>query len=148
MKTVLFIMVLTLLAVTPAQAQKGFNINALLNGRFKHSPHATEIVVTGSKAAKIGLDVYHSLSMTDMALTPIIMKAVKADGVKATTKEVEYRGGSLYYGFYVFTSPKGYNRFVFYLDQSLARKQPVSKVTLIYMAGNVSSDYIKKLIRQ
>lgn len=148
MKKVIFIMLVALLAVIPVQAQKGMNINALLNGHFKKSPHATEIVVTGKKAAKIGLDVYHSLSVTDMTVVPFIRQAVTADGAKASSKEVEYRGGKLYYGYYTFNGKKGHNRFIFYLDQSLARSGPVKKVTLIFMEGAVSGSYIKQLIRQ
>ena len=148
MKRALFILILTVAAVTQTQAQTGLAINSLLGDRYKHSPHATEIVVTGLKAASIGLDIYHSLSVTDMSQVATIERLVSSDGAKATKKEVEYRSGRLYYGYYVLTRHNGNNRFLFYLNQSLARQSPVNKVTLIYMEGDVSSAYIKKLIRK
>lgn len=148
MKKIAFISMFVVLVATMAHAQTGMHIKALFDGRYKHSSAATEIVVTGKKAQQFNLALYHSLSVTNMSLAPAIMKAVVADGVQATSKEVEYRGGKLYYGYYVFARRQGNNRFVFYLDQSLARKQPVDKVTLIYMEGDVSSAYIKSLIRQ
>ncbi len=140
-------MLLALLACV-AQAQAGLNINSLFDGRYKHSKNATEIVVTGIKAKAIGLDVYHSISVTDMTHVPAILKALTADGVKSLSKEVEFRSGKLYYGYYVLPRHGGNNRYIFYLNQSLARKQPIDKVTLIYMEGDVSSAHIKKLIRQ
>lgn len=148
MKRMIFIFILTLVAAGAAQAQHGLAIASLFGGRYKHSPHATEIVVTGPKAERINLDVYRSLSVTDRALVPPVVRAVTSDGSKAVSKEVEYRQGRLYYGYYVLSPRNGNNRFIFYLDQSLARKQPANVVTLIYMEGDVSSAYIKKLIKQ
>ena len=40
------------------------------------------------------------------------------------------------------------NRYIFYLNQNLARKSPKNIVTLIYMEGEASADKIKKLIRK
>lgn len=148
MKRIIFIFILTLMAAGAAQAQRGLAIASLFGGRYKHSPHATEIVVTGPKAENINLEVYRSLSLTDRALVPPVVKAVMSDGSKAVSKEVEYRLGRLYYGYYVLPPRGGNNRYIFYLDQSLSRKQPANVVTLIYMEGEASSAYIKKLIKQ
>jgi hypothetical protein len=40
------------------------------------------------------------------------------------------------------------NRYIFYLNQNLARKSPKNIITLIYMEGLASPDEIKKLIRK
>jgi hypothetical protein len=40
------------------------------------------------------------------------------------------------------------NRYIFFLNQNLARKSPKNVVTLIYMEGSASADKIKKLIRK
>lgn len=148
MKRQFIIFIWAVVAAVSMQAQNGLAINSLFDGRYKHSPHATEIVVKGMKAARLGLDIYHSLSVTDMSQVLAIERLVVKDGATATKKEVEYRGGRLYYGYYVLARRHGRNRFLFYLNQSLARKSPINKVTLIYMEGDVSSSYIKKLIRQ
>ena len=61
---------------------------------------------------------------------------------------MEYRNGQLYYGFYTMPKSKRSNRYIFFLNQNLARKTPKNVVTLIYMEGSASADKIKKLIRK
>lgn len=148
MKKMLILLAMAVVTVASALAQKGLAVNQLFDGRFKHDPDATEIIVTKGKAASMGLDVYHSLSVSDAKSAALIEALVVKDGVKAADKEVEYRGGKLYYGYYVLTPKADSNRFLFYLNQNLARKNPVNKVTLIYMQGDVSSKKIKNMIKK
>lgn len=137
-----------LLASLAATAQKGLYINSLFDGRFKKATGATEIIVTGYQAREIGLDVYHSLSVTDKGQAELVESLVVKDGVQAIDKEVEFRSGQLYYGFYTMKKAKGNNRYIFYLNQRLARKSPKNVITLIYMEGEASVEQIKKLIRK
>ena len=99
MKRTTIIILTCLLATMTAMAQNGLNINRLFDGRFKKAAGATEIIVTGRQAHEIGLDVYHSLSVTDKGQAELIESLVVKDGAKAIDKEVEYRNGQLYYGF-------------------------------------------------
>lgn len=148
MKRFTIIIVTCMLTAMAAMAQKGLNINRLFDGRYKKAPGATEIIVTGSQACEIGLDVYHSVSVTDKTQAEIIENLVVKDGTKAMDKEVEYRNGQLYYGFYTMSKQRSSNRYIFFLNQNLARKSPKNVVTLIYMEGRASADKIKKLIRK
>ena len=148
MKRITIIILTCLLTTMAAMAQKGLNINRLFDGRYKKAPGATEIIVTGSHAREIGLSIYHSVSVTDKTQAEIIENLVVKDGVQAIDKEVEYRNGQLYYGFYTMSKQKSSNRYIFFLNQNLARKSPKSIVTLIYMEGSASANKIKKLIRK
>ena len=148
MKRITIIILTCLLTATAAMAQKGLNINRLFDGRFKKATGATEIIVTGYQAREIGLTVYHSLSVTDKGQAELVEGLVVKDGSQAVDKEVEYRNGQLYYGFYTLKKNKGENRYIFYLNQNLARKSPKAVVTLIYMEGSANSEQIKKLIRK
>jgi hypothetical protein len=148
MKRFTIIIVTCMLTAMAAMAQKGLNINRLFDGRYKKAAGATEIIVTGSQAREIGLDVYHSVSVTDKTQAEIIENLVVKDGTKAMDKEVEYRNGQLYYGFYTMSKQKSSNRYIFFLNQNLARKSPKSIVTLIYMEGSANANKIKKLIRK
>ena len=148
MKRTIIIILTCMLTTMAAMAQKGLNINRLFDGRYKKAAGATEIIVTGSQAHEIGLTVYHSVSVTDKAQAEIIENLVVKDGAQATDKEVEYRNGQLYYGFYTMQKQKRTNRYIFFLNQNLARKSPKSCVTLIYMEGEASAEKIKKLIRK
>jgi len=142
-------MLACLLTSMAAMAQEGLNINRLFDGRFKKATGATEIIVTGHQAREIGLTVYHSLSVTDMGQAELIESLVAKDGARAIDKEVEYRNGQLYYGFYSMKKKKRENnRYIFYLNQNLARKSPKNTVTLIYMEGSANAEKIKKLIRK
>ena len=142
-------MLACLLTSMAAMAQEGLNINRLFDGRFKKVTGATEIIVTGHQAREIGLTVYHSLSVTDMGQAELIESLVAKDGARAIDKEVEYRNGQLYYGFYSMKKKKRENnRYIFYLNQNLARKSPKNTVTLIYMEGSANAEKIKKLIRK
>ena len=148
MKRITIIILTCLLTTMAAMAQTGLNINRLFDGRYKKAAGATEIIVTGSQAYEIGLTIYHSVSVTDKTQAEIIENLVVKDGVQAIEKEVEYRNGQLYYGFYTMKKSKRDNRYIFYLNQNLARKSPKNIVTLIYMEGIASQDEIKKLIRK
>lgn len=148
MKRITIIILTCLLTTMAAMAQKGLNINRLFDGRYKKAPGATEIIVTGSQAREIGLSIYHSVSVTDKTQAEIIENLVVKDGVQAIDKEVEYRNGQLYYGFYTMSKQKSSNRYIFFLNQNLARKSPKSIVTLIYMEGRANANKIKKLIRK
>lgn len=155
MKRITIIILTCLLTSMMATAQKGLNINglfegkfSLFEGKFKKSAGVTEVIVTGEKANEIGLTVYHSLSVTDKGRAELIESMVTKDGVQAIDKEVEYRNGQLYYGFYTMKKNKRNNRYIFFLNQNLARKAPKNLVTLIYMEGPADSERIKKLIRK
>ena len=148
MKRTTIIILTCLLTTMAALAQTGLNINRLFDGRYKKATGATEIIVTGSQACEIGLTVYHSVSVTDKTQAEIIENLVVKDGAQAIDKEVEYRNGQLYYGFYTMKKMKRDNRYIFYLNQNLARKSPKNVVTLIYMEGRASASEIKKLIRK
>ena len=148
MRRTTIIILTCLLTSMAAMAQKGLNINRLFDGRYKKAAGATEIIVTGRQAHEIGLTIYHSVSVTDKTQAEIIENLVVKDGVQAVDKEVEYRNGQLYYGFYTMPRYKHGNRYIFFLNQNLARKSPKNVVTLIYMEGDASAEKIKKLIRK
>lgn len=149
MKRISLIIITCTLAALPVLAQSGLNINSLFDGRYKKDPHATELIVTGSGAKDINLKVYHSLKVTQKSQQNLVESLVVKDGVKAIDKEVEYRGGQLYYGFYSLPATNsGHNRYIFFLNQNLANNSPKNMVTLIYMEGKATAEEIKKLIRK
>lgn len=149
MKRISIIIIICTVATLPAIAQSGLHINSLFDGRFKKDPNATELIVTGAGARDINLKVYHSLKVTQKSHQNLIESLVVKDGVKAVDKEVEYRSGQLYYGFYTLPPTKSKtNRYIFYLNQNLAHNSPKNMVTLIYMEGKATAEQIKKLIRK
>lgn len=157
MKRSLFIILTCLLAHTAAMAQKGLNINHLFNENLitdewvtQELNGKTEIIVTGKKAKEMGLTTYHSISLNSgkkqerESIEALVLK----DGAQALDKDVEYRNGQLYYGFFTLKPNKQNKRYIFYLNQNLARKIPRNIVTVIYMEGKKSPEEVKKLIRK
>ena len=149
MKQITIILTMMALATMPVLAQSGLNINSLFDGRYKTNPYAAEYIVTGPAAWEIDLEVYHSLKVTQKEQQDLIESLVNKDGATAIDKEVQLRNGKLYYGFYTLSkTKKGRNRYIFFLNQNLAKKSPKNMVTLIYMEGKATPTQIKKLIRK
>ena len=157
MKRTIFIILTCLLTCVSAMAQQGLNINRLFNENLKTDDWVTqelngktEIIVTGDKAKEMGLSTYHSISLNSgkkqdrESIEALVIK----DGAQALDKDVEYRNGQLYYGFYTLKPNKRNKRYIFYLNQNLARKSPKNIVTVIYMEGKKSPEEVKKLIRK
>ena len=106
------------------------------------------MLTTMAAMAQTGLNINRLFDGRYKAQAEIIENLVVKDGAKAIDKEVEYRNGQLYYGFYTLPKYKRSNRYIFFLNQNLARKSPKNVVTLIYMEGEASAERIKKLIRK
>ena len=148
MKRITIIIAVMALAL-PVLAQSGLNINSLFDGRYKKNPYAADYIVTGPNAREINLEVYHSLKVTQKEQQDLIESLVNKDGATAIDKEVQLRNGRLYYGFYTLSkTKKGRNRYIFFLNQNLAKTSPKNMVTLIYMEGKATPAQIKKLIRK
>lgn len=157
MKRIGIIIMACLLTTIVSMAQEGLNINKLFDKDLKAKEWVTierhgvtEILVNGNKAKEMGLSIYHSLSVaqgTKSQWEPI-EKLVEKDAAQALDKDVEYRNGQLYYGFYTLKPNKRNKRYIFYLNQNLARKSPKNVVTVIYMEGKKSPEEVKKLIRK
>ena len=151
MKRIRILFLIYVLVSLPIFAQKGLHVNEFLDGPYRNSPNAVEIVVTGAMANKMKLNVFHSLTISnEKNVVDNVERLVIKDGVTAVDKETEYRGGKLYYGFYRLKpddGAKGMNKYLFYLNQMLASKNPTEKITIIYMESRESANYIKSLIR-
>ncbi len=135
------IMLAILAAVVSMSAQNGMNINEIFDGRYHDNESAHEVYMSGGQLAKHRIDVYHSLTLTGLPdEAPAIERLVMLDGRRAKDKEVIYRDGGLYYGFYVFDG-----RYIFYLNQ---HRQKGKKIIVIYIQGDVTVDRIKAMLKQ
>jgi len=155
MKRVIIALFMFLATTSTLWAQSGLPIDGLFHGKFKDAPGSTEIVVTGDKAASMGLAVYRSLTVgAGSEAAHEVRRIVTQQGTQAVSREVEYRRGNIYYGYYVLPSytPTGkrtrLNRYVFFLDQSLNTRGKANQMIVIYMESTADSETIKKLIRQ
>jgi len=116
-----------------AWAQTGLPIDALFHGNYKDAPSSTEIVVTGKRAASMGLTVYRSLTINaGCNAADQVRRVVIRQGTQAASREVEYRQGNLYYGYYALPAymPDGKGkRLNRYLFSSTSRSMPGANLT-------------------
>lgn len=144
MKKLFIILAIICLSVTGLSAQNGLNVAPYLSGDFTHNPGVTYVSLSGKQLSASGLSVYKSISETaDDGLASGILNAVIKDGASAQSKEVSYKNGQLYFGFYSMGGSGKKKRYLFYLNRRAIGKR---KSTLIYIEGNLSESEVKALI--
>lgn len=128
-----------------AAAQTGLNVDSLFGGRYKKGK-TSETVVKEGAIKDYGIDIYHSLTIKGApAASADLERAVLADASGALSSEVNYKDGSLYYGFYELPSLQGKHRYLFYLNQYLRKGD---SIILIYMEGDAGIKAIKRMLKQ
>lgn len=143
---IIHILMLLMTALT-AWSQDGLQINALFDGRYRDNPEASETILSGSALNDYDLDRYHGLTLTGRPeaaaeIEPLVAK----DGATALNREVSYRGGRLYYGFYQLPGLNGRNRYLFYINQHV-RNNGGNNIVVIYLEGKARRDAIMKMLK-
>jgi len=143
----IFCIVLMLATAITAYAQEGLTIGQLFDGRFRSDQHVMETHITGGQLNKHHLDIYRSLSLfrPDASTAENLEKTVRQDGAHARSREIQYKNGKLYYGFYQLPRHGGNNRYLFYLNQLASGGD---KIIIIYMEGTATREQVKKMLRQ
>lgn len=145
MKRILTLLLFFAAVAAESYAQKGMNSNRLFDGRFNDDKRVAETMIQGSQLEDYGLSVYHSLTATDAPeVADEILQCVNADAANAIEREVSYRGGKLYYGFYQLPDRHGAHRYLFYLNQNLTGG---NKVIVIFLQGTASRKEIKEMLK-
>ncbi len=72
-------------------------------------------------------------------------RAVMADGSHAIRREVNYRDGHLYYGFYTLTQRNRNNRYIFYINRCITGGD---QAILIYLEGKASPEQVKSMLKK
>lgn len=145
MKYFISLLMLWAIGTSATLAQDRLNIGALFDGRYHDEPRASETLIEGDKLNKYSLSLYRSLTLTDMPEAAAdIVPLVTKDAAKAVDREVSYRDGGLYYGFYQLKPRRANNCYLFYLNQY---KNGGNKIILIYLEGTASRDKIKEMLK-
>lgn len=130
---------------TVASAQKGLAVAGFFSDAYSSNPHVTLVNMTGSKLDSYGIRKYKSISVVDEPLADRIAAAVAKDGSASQQKEVKYKGGMIYYGFYSLGGSGSARRYLLFLNRRPVGKE---KTTLIYIEGNLTAEQVKKIISQ
>ncbi|MDE6198773.1 MAG: hypothetical protein K2L55_03630 [Muribaculaceae bacterium] len=145
MKRILTILMLWAIGTSAALAQDRLHVGAVFDGRYHDEPRASETQISGGKLERYLLTLYRSLTLTDMPeAASEIEPLVTRDAAKAIDREVAYRDGGLYYGFYQLKPQGQKQRYLFYLNQN---RNGGNKIILIYLEGNASREKIKEMLK-
>ena len=146
MKKTFFCLLLIMFTIFPSMAQDGLNVAQFFSDRYAEQSNVTLVNMSYDKNKQGGLKIYKSISVSDNpSLADKIKRAVTKDGVNAVSKEVSYREGDLYFGFYSMGGKKASRRYLLYLNR---RPKGIEKTTLIYIEGELDERAVKSMIKQ
>lgn len=145
MKRILIIMLLVIAGVMRSYAQGGLNVAPFFTESYVSSPSVTMVSYSGDELESKGISKYKSIAVADnKTLADKIAKAVAKDGSLAKSKEVVYKEGTLYFGFYSMGGKGKHRKYLLYLNRRPAGKE---KTTLIYIEGNIDAETVKKMLK-
>lgn len=129
----------------PAVAQDGLGVQQLFDARFKSNANSTVVYMKGRAIREYGLTLFRSITLPGSSSdVKVVEEVVKKDATKALSKEVAFKNGRQYYGFYAFRPvKKGINRYLFYRNNALGETDNTS-MTLIYMEGEANMAQLRK----
>lgn len=135
----------TLSCFLQMKAQEGLNVAPFFSETYISDPNVTLVTFSGSQLESRGLTKYKSISVVDDAgLSDKIAKAVSRDGSRSQSKEVKYKDGVLYFGFYSMGGKGRHRRYLLFLNRRPTGKE---KTTLIYMEGDLDAASVKRMIK-
>lgn len=139
------IMIIAILISTAgAWAQTGLNVEQFFDEKYAGDRNVTLVNVSGAQVKGEGLSKYKSISETgEDALAEKIRRAVMKDGVNAKSKEVTYKEGRLYFGFYSLGGTRKHRQYLLYLDRRAVGK---NKSTLVFIEGDLDEKQVKSMI--
>ncbi len=136
---------LCLLALLPAYAQKGLQIDSLFSGRLVKVATMTESIVSGKKLNPYNLDYFRSVRfVADDDQIAKVSTWVRNDSMIAEEKDIESEGGRLVYALLKFPGRKDKNRYVGY---QVKRTGGSDYVTVVYMEGAATVEDLKVIFK-
>lgn len=145
MRKILIILLTALAGIIQSAAEEKLNIDQFFSTKYASNPKVTVIDVAHSNSTD-KIVAYRSISVTDdRELADKIAAAVAKDGSRAKSKEVSYKEGVLYYGFYSLGGFREDRSYILYLNRRPTGKE---KTTLVFIKADMDENAIKKLINK
>ena len=128
-----------------AYGQTGLNVAPFFGDSYASNQKVSMITMTDGQLRDKGVRIYKSISVADdIELADKIGKAVAKDGARAVTKDVSYKKGVLYYGFFSLGGVGNNRRYLLYLNRRPTGKE---KTTLIFIEGTLDEKAVKRMIK-
>lgn len=144
MKRLLLILMLLSCFRMATFAQSGLNVAPFFGKEYVRNPNVTIVSMSDCEVESLKIEKFRSMTVADdPQLADKIAGAVAKDGVKAVSKEENYKRGMLYFGFFSLGRKNSMDRYLLYLNRRPVGKE---KTTLIYIEGILNADEVRKLI--
>lgn len=145
MKNLLLIILGAFLALVPAGAQAGLQIDSLFNGAIVPASTVTESVVSGKELKPYNLDYFRSIRFkaTDAEIDRVV-SWLEADALIAVNKEMDSENGKLVYALLRFPADRDRNRYVGYQVKEVSDSR---FVTVVYLTGKATASDLKVIFK-
>ena len=145
MKNLLLITLGAFLALVPAGAQAGLQIDSLFNGAIVPASTVTESVVSGKELKPYNLDYFRSIRFkaTDAEIDRVV-SWLEADALIAVNKEMDSENGKLVYALLRFPADRDRNRYVGYQVKEVSDSK---FVTVVYLTGKATASDLKVIFK-
>ena len=139
MKRFLLITLGVLLALAPARAQAGLQIDSLFNGSLVPASKVTESVVSGRDLKAYNLDYFRSIRFkATEAEIDKVTTWLEGDALTAVSKEMDTEDGSLVY------ADRERNKYVGYQVKEASGSK---YVTVVYLTGKATASDLRVIFK-
>ena len=145
MKNLLLITLGAFLALVPARAQAGLQIDSLFSGAIVPASTVTESVVSGKELKPYNLDYFRSIRFkaTDSEIDRVV-SWLEADALIAVNKEMDSENGKLVYALLRFPADRDRNKYVGY---QIKEESDSKFVTVVYLTGKATASDLKVIFK-
>ena len=145
MKNLLLITLGAFLALVPARAQAGLQIDSLFSGAIVPASTVTESVVSGKELKPYNLDYFRSIRFkaTDSEIDRVV-SWLETDALIAVNKEMDSENGKLVYALLRFPADRDRNKYVGYQVKEVSDSK---FVTVVYLTGKATASDLKVIFK-
>ena len=145
MKNLLLITLGAFLALVPARAQAGLQIDSLFSGAIVPASTVTESVVSGKELKPYNLDYFRSIryTATDSEIDRVV-SWLETDALIAVNKEMDSENGKLVYALLRFPADRDRNKYVGYQVKEVSDSK---FVTVVYLTGKATASDLKVIFK-
>ena len=145
MKNLLLITLGAFLALVPARAQAGLQIDSLFSGAIVPASTVTESVVSGKELKPYNLDYFRSIRFkaTDSEIDRVV-SWLETDALIAVNKEMDSENGKLVYALLRFPAGRDRNKYVGYQVKEVSDSK---FVTVVYLTGKATASDLKVIFK-
>lgn len=128
----------------PAMSQSGLNVESFFSKEMSKDKSITLVSYEDNGIGNKELVKYKSVTIDgNQSLSDLLMESVMKDAANAKAKEISYKKGELYFGFYSMGGKGKHRRYLLFLNRRPVGKE---KTTLIYIEGDMNETDVKELM--